>query len=81
MKPMTETIFEHLKRHGSITPMVALREYGCFRLAARIGELREDGHRVESVIKTVERRGEKVRFAEYFFYSGRPAAERAGRHR
>jgi len=33
-------ILEHLKEHGSITPLEALRLFGCFRLAARIHELR-----------------------------------------
>jgi hypothetical protein len=36
-------ILAHLKR-GPITPMQALDQYGCFRLAARIADLREEGH-------------------------------------
>ncbi len=36
-------ILRDLKRGKSITPMNALKEYGCFRLAARIAELRQQG--------------------------------------
>ncbi len=73
MKPQTQAIFDHLKRHGSITPMQALRDYGCFRLAARIKELREMGHNVQTVLRTEHIRSEPVRFAEYR-YASRAAA-------
>ena len=36
----SQAIAEHLKKHGTITPMIALNEYGCYRLSARIKELR-----------------------------------------
>lgn len=57
----TETILAHLKAGGSITPIDALRDYGCFRLAARIKDLRDEGHPVEM---TWETDGEK-RWARY----------------
>jgi len=38
-------ILNHLKR-GPITPMQALDRYGCFRLAARIADLRAQGHTI-----------------------------------
>ena len=34
-------ILEHLEKYGSITPLQALDLYGCFRLAARVHELRK----------------------------------------
>jgi hypothetical protein len=40
-------ILSHLKR-GPITPITALERYGCFRLAARIEELRNAGHSIET---------------------------------
>jgi hypothetical protein len=61
----TDQIFDHLKRHGTITPMLALREYGSMRLAARVEELRTRGHRIET--RMIERRGK--RFAEYTYYA------------
>lgn len=39
----TEWILENLK-HGPITPIDALQGCGCFRLAARIADLRQAGH-------------------------------------
>jgi hypothetical protein len=44
----TETILAHLEAGHSITPLDALREYGCFRLAARIKDLRDAGHDVQT---------------------------------
>lgn len=40
----TQMILRDLKRGKAITPIDALREYQCFRLAARVAELRNDGH-------------------------------------
>ena len=39
----TRLIRDHLERHGSITPLTALRLYGCMRLGGRIHELRQAG--------------------------------------
>lgn len=48
MKPtQTASILSHLSVHGSITPREALDLYGCFRLAARICELRKAGHVID----------------------------------
>jgi len=41
-------ILYHLQRRGTITPFEALNEMGCFRLAARIDELRRDGHPIRT---------------------------------
>lgn len=37
-------VLNHLKRHKSITPLDALRLYNCFRLGARIYEIRRKGN-------------------------------------
>ena len=50
-------ILTHLKRRP-ITALQALDLFGCFRLAARISELREKGHDIDS--KMVERGGKRV---------------------
>jgi predicted ArsR family transcriptional regulator len=49
-KKMTQKqeILVHLKKHGEITPLDALKEFGCFRLAARIHELRKAGYKIKS---------------------------------
>ena len=41
-------ILAHMRMFGSITPQEALDEYGCFRLAARISDLRKRGHAIET---------------------------------
>ena len=56
----TAQIWKHL-RHGPITPMVALREYNCFRLAARIYDLRRKG--VNIVTNDITRNGKT--YAQY----------------
>lgn len=43
-----EMVLGHLKREGSITPLVALSLYGVYRLSARINDLREEGHDIET---------------------------------
>lgn len=40
-------ILSHLKR-GPLSAIEALNSYGCFRLAARIKELREQGYDIET---------------------------------
>jgi hypothetical protein len=37
-------VLDHLKKWGAITPLSALKWYGCYRLASRINELRKEGH-------------------------------------
>ena len=41
-------ILQHMKTHGSITALQALRHYECFRLAARIYDIRNKGIQIES---------------------------------
>lgn len=48
----TQTILDMLRR-GPVTPIDALQEARCFRLAARIAELRQQGHQIETeTVKT-----------------------------
>jgi hypothetical protein len=41
-----DAILRHLQTVGPITPLEALELYGCFRLAARISDIREAGFAV-----------------------------------
>lgn len=54
-------ILEHLKR-APITAIEALGLYSCFRLAARIHDLRAAGHKIE----TREIRNGDKRYAQYY---------------
>lgn len=39
-----------------IDPITALKSYGCFRLAARIADLRNDGHNIKTHTVTKDKR-------------------------
>lgn len=54
-------ILEHLRLHGAITPMDALRKFGCFRLGARIWDLKHQGHKIKSTRVSANR----LPFARY----------------
>ena len=56
-----DAIKEHLLSGKPITPLDALQNYGCFRLASRIDELRKAGMDIETV--TIKRNGK--RYASY----------------
>jgi hypothetical protein len=63
MKKSDKTlILEHLKANGYITPMDALR-FGCYRLSARIYDLRRDGYNIITDDKDAE--GNPVNYAIY----------------
>lgn len=59
-------VLEWLKSGRPITPIEALSELGCYRLGARVFELRQEGHNiVTEMVETTDRNGEKCRFAKY----------------
>jgi len=55
-------ILKHLERGNKLTAIDALKLFGCFRLAARVQDLREVGHQVKSRLINVN--GKRV--AEYW---------------
>lgn len=60
-------VLHHLKSGKSITPTEALDLFGCFRLGARIFELREEGHPIEKqMVEVTTRTGDTTRVAEYW---------------
>ena len=64
-------ILEYLQKNGSITQAEAISRFGCYRLGARIYELKQRGHKV---IKTIEkgqnRFGLPTRYARYALMEG-----------
>lgn len=53
----TTAILKALQSGDKITPLDALKRFGCFRLAARIEEIRKLGHDVKvSTVKSGENR-------------------------
>ncbi len=41
-------VYDHMREHGSITAYRAMRDYGCYRLAARINDLRKMGYAIHT---------------------------------
>ena len=61
-----EKIMSYMQTYGSITQLDALREFGCFRLASRVNDLRRDGIRIKTeMVKAKNRFGEPISFARY----------------
>ena len=55
-------ILRHIIMHKSITPLEALREYGCLRLAARIFDLNASGANIKMKMVFAN----KKKFAQYY---------------
>ena len=62
-KSQKESILNDLKDGLSVTPMDALKEYGCFRLAAVVCQLRKDGWDIET--NNVTKNNGKGTYASY----------------
>ena len=61
-----QRILQYLEEYGSITPLQAMRDLGCYRLASRIFELKEANHPIERKFVTVwNRYGEETQIASY----------------
>jgi len=72
MNQATE-IIEYIRDHGSITPKQAVEELGCYRLSARIYDIRSFGINVQKdMIEVKNRKGETCRVARYTIPGGVP---------
>jgi hypothetical protein len=58
-----DMILEYLQLGNPITPLEALRHFGCFRLGARIADIKKDGHTIRTEMVTDKRTGK--RYASY----------------
>ena len=66
MTPQCKQILDYMDRFGSINPLQALQDIGCFRLASRINDLKNDGYAIESERVNYETRlGEAKHCHEY----------------
>jgi hypothetical protein len=59
-----DKVLEHLKLFGEITPLEAWQLYGCYRLGARIWDLRQQGEPIAPA-EIEERNGSKVAVYKY----------------
>lgn len=61
-----DRILRHLQDYGSITQAEAVTEYGCYRLGARIYDLKARGVAIKSeTVSGKNRYGERTCFARY----------------
>lgn len=66
-----EMILRYMETYGSITPLDAMREFGCMRLSARIHDLKRDGFKINKVSESSNNRfGQKVSYARYSLSNG-----------
>lgn len=72
-----QKILQYMMEHPKgITPQDAIRQFRCYRLGARIWDLRHDGHPIEKELVSSEytdRDGEKHRtqYARYYMAGGK----------
>ena len=66
MDTQNKCVLDHMRQHGQITPLDALKEYGIMRLGARIFNLKQDGFDIKTEMIEVKNRFDKtVRVASY----------------
>ena len=58
----TQQILKHLEKGNKLTSLEALSLFGCFRLAARVQELRDVGRDIKSQLVNINGK----RIAEYW---------------
>lgn len=62
----TEMVLEYIREFGSITPLDAMRDLGCYRLASRISDLKRQGYKIEGKREAVPNRyGKKSYIKRY----------------
>lgn len=61
-----ERILRHLNVYGTITSHEAMEEYGIYRLASRISDLKKQGYPIKSTLKKGSNKfGEPTTYSEY----------------
>ena len=67
MKTQAQEILRYMRKNGGITQAEAASKLGCYRLAARIYDLRGEGHDIVSFTasETSARTGRSINFARY----------------
>lgn len=73
--PHAKRIMQHLREYGEIDPMTALREYGIYRLGARIYDLRKEYEITTRFEQITNRFGDDIRHAVYGLVGWKPVVE------
>ena len=80
MVSQKQMVLDYITEFGSITPIDAFRDLGVTRLAAKVFELKKDGHDIDKVIETGKNRfGNRTRYARYSFGKGEENNENKAR--
>lgn len=59
-------VLNYMRMFGSIEPMTALNECGCYRLSGAIWSLRKQGYDIStSMVDSIDRFGNPVTYAKY----------------
>ena len=66
MKSQNKQIAEYVRSGRKLTPLDALYQFGCFRLSARIYDLRSEGMAIEAHTRQIMSAGKKKHVTEYF---------------
>ena len=65
-RSQNEMILDHLLKGNKITQAEAVERFGCYRLSARIHDLREEGYTIKTTERVAKNRyGNTCYFAEY----------------
>lgn len=65
-KTQNERVLEFIQEYGSITQKEAVDWIGCYRLSARIADLKKEGYEIEDAFETSKNRyGDPVSFKRY----------------
>lgn len=68
-----QAVLEYLREHKTITPLEALNAFGCYRLGARIFDLRRDGHTITTtMVYQADYYGNPMRYAKYTLVQEKP---------
>lgn len=71
-----DMVLDYIREFGSITPIDAFRDLGVTRLAAKIFELKKDGHDIHTEREHGKNRfGQATRYARYSFGKGEESNE------
>lgn len=68
MRGQSGELLKHFQTYGSLTSMEAFELYGATRLAARVHDLRKQGHLIDTrEIVSKNRYGETCTYAKYIY--------------
>lgn len=59
----TTQIANYLQKGKTLTPIEALNKFGCFRLAARISDLRNDGMLIKTTIVKLKNKKQVAQYS------------------